>query len=186
MTDKNMKSQATLEELHSKIDGLNNKIEALSNIVAAFKDMSMAQIEQMIFRMESTLIRSDAGGKPKKVVVKKITAKTEDEKKNVAETYTNTMYWWTRKYNLGYQPVMDCVTADDVLKAEAGVEGIQNKPEGYDRRSAISSALWKGFDKTRRAGELKTMFDNWKKEQAKMLAKDVEKDKNSDEEPDIE
>jgi hypothetical protein len=179
MTDKIMKPSATLEDLNRKIDMLNTRFEALSNVIAEFKDISMTQIEQMIFKMESTLIRGDPV-KPKKTVVRKITVKSEDGKKNTVESYSNTMYWWTKKYSLGDPSVMKCATNDEVLKAESGVDGIQSKPEGYDRRSAISASLWKGFDKSKRSGELKTMFDNWKKEQAKLLAKDVEKDTHSD------
>jgi hypothetical protein len=152
--------------------------EYLLEAINEFRTECKIQQESTLFKMECLLIRNPttttaAAAKPKKQVVKKESA-----------VYSNTMYWWIGMYASDDVLVSKCTTPEEVKIAEDSITGVKDKTEGIDRKRAIASALWKGFPKTKKSGELRTLYDAWKKGNAKQQATDVEKEKNTDEEDD--
>jgi len=160
-------------------------LEEVRDLLTEFRNECKVQNEQVIWKLETVLTRHGATKGPKKPpVVKKAKGVKEVKDKEFPTHFSNTMYWWTAMYAAQDPLIKKCFTTEEVEKAEEGIAGIKDKPEGYDRRRAVGLAVWKAFAKSKKSGELKTMFDNWKKEAAKLLAKDVEKEKHTDDESD--
>lgn len=159
-------------------------LEEIRDLLTEFRNECKVQNEQVIFKLESVFTRRGAAKGPKKSVVKKTKGSKEGKAKEFPTHFSNTMYWWTAMYAVQDSLIKNCYTTEEVKKAEESIAGIKDKPDGYDRRRAIGLALWKGFKKAKKSGELKTMFDNWKKAKAKLLAKDVEKESHTDDESD--
>ena len=169
-------------------------LEQIRDLLIEFRDESRTQNEQIIFKLETVLTRHGNSTGQKKPVVKKTTGvkkdkgkdkdKDKDKDKALPKTFTNTMYWWIALYAVQDPFIEKCFTPDDVVKAEESITGIKDKPDGYDRRRATGVSMWKGFPKSKKSGELKTMFDNWKKGQNQLLAMDVETEKHTDDESD--
>jgi hypothetical protein len=159
------------------IEEISDNIKEIRDLIKESNDKNMVQYEQLCFKMEGVLTRRTPV-KPKKPVVVK--DEKESKEKEPPVEYSNTMYFWVGQYVLKNPIHLKQATADDVKKAEESVNNIKDKPEGYDYPRAISLAIWKGFPKAKKTGELKTMYDNWKKNKAKHQAKDVEKEKTTD------
>jgi hypothetical protein len=161
-------------------------LEEVRDLLTEFRNESRVQFEDLILRFETIL----TGRGLTKVAKKNPTYKpklTNGEKKvkgkgkeKVHQThFSNTMYWWAAMYASQNILIKKCFTAEEVNKAEERNTEIKDKPEGYDRGRAVGLAIWKGFTQSKKS-ELKTMFENWKKANAKNLAKDVEKEKHTD------
>jgi hypothetical protein len=188
--NKKKQTSITLDELCALINKNGDRIIESQN-------ENRAQNTEILFRIEKVLTRYGLGDNgSKKPVVKKDKDKNKNKNKDKDKnkdnekdkefptTFSNTMYWWVAMYAVQDPLINKCFTNDEVKKAEESIEGIKDKPEGYDRRRAIGLTIWKGFAKSKKSNELKTLYDNWKKEAAKSLAKDVEKEKNTDDESD--
>lgn len=173
MADKKQKKQepATIDEVRALIEPLLQEMR-LENKV---------QYEQVIHRMESILCKEKAKA-PKKEVVRKAADSKKKGKAELPASFSNTMYWWTAMFAVGDESVKKMYTEEDVKKAMANIDGIKDKPEGYDKQRVIGLQIWKGFPKSKKSGEIKTQFDNWKKEKEKENTKNIEKEDDTDDE----
>lgn len=175
MADKKKQSPATLE-------GLSDLLISHTNEIKDQYEKLTVQYEQVIFKLESVLTRHNSSKvpkvskEPKKPVVKK------ESKKEPSKEYTNTMHWWAGMYVTNDQSIKKYFTQEDVEAAEKSLPDIKDMPNKNDRDRAISLKIWHKFTKSKKTGELKTMFENWKKDRAKNQAADVERETHTDEE----
>ena len=162
-------------------------LEEIRDLLTEYRNETKVQLEQLIYRLESIYVtrRVPVKGAKKPVVKKPAGVKGKANDKDFPTHFSNTMYWWTAMYSVQDPIIKKCYTAEEVKIAEESIAGIKDKPEGYNTTKAVGLALWKGFSKSKKSGELKTMFDNWKKANAKLLAKDVENETHTDDEPDV-
>ena len=156
-------------------------LEEIRDLLVANSEERRAQYEQIILRMESVLCRSK--GKPaKKPVEKKTDDKMKKKKEELPTTFSNTMYWWIAMYAVGDESIKHFFDENDVKKASECIDGIKDKPDGYEKERTLGAQIWKSFSKSKKSGELKTQFENWKLEKEKKDTKNVEKEMASDNE----
>jgi hypothetical protein len=169
-------------------------LEEVMDLLTEFRNESRVQKEDLILRLETVLTRQGATKGPKKnpTYKPKLTngekkgkgkGKGKGNEKVLPTHFSNTMYWWAAMYASQNILVEKYFTAEEVNTAEERNAEIKDKPEGYDRSRTVGIAIWKGFAQSKKS-ELKTMFENWKKANAKNLAKDVEKEKHTDDDAD--
>lgn len=159
-------------------------VDEVRDLLINFQTESRAQMEQIIFRMENILTRQGSTQpktKPKPKTKSTAAEKTSDKGKKEPVKYSNTMYWWVGMYALDDPAIKNICSDEDLVNAKKAIDEVKDKPESYATRRIVGVALWKVFGKPKKS-ELKTMFENWKKEQAKIDAEDVEKENNTDNE----
>jgi hypothetical protein len=161
----------------------NNIMAAIAELkseIAELKSASMVQHEQIIFRIENGLINRSSTV-TKKPVVKKVKGGSAPKKETAKTvTFANTLYWWIHMYIHNDQSISDVASKKETADAVEKMGEIAFAPQSSEYERALASALWKVFSKQKRTGELKTKYENWKKEQAKDQAEDIVVDPNSD------
>jgi hypothetical protein len=152
------------------------------NAITELSERTMAQHEQIIFKLESILI-SRTSPVPKKPVVKKVKGAAVPKMETAKPiSFANTMYWWIYMYVNKDPLIANMVTPEENVKAIEKMGDVAFAPDSCEYDRALSSALWKVFPKQKKIGELKTKYENWKKEMAKENAEDVVAEVNSDDE----
>jgi hypothetical protein len=157
-------------------------LEMVMGLLTVVRDESRAQNMDLILRLENVLTRHGAVTGAKKGVVNKpkgVKGKDKNKVKEIPTHFSNTMYWWTAMYAVQSPLIKNYFSPEEVKKAEEVTAETKNKTEGHEYRRVIGLTMWRKFTKSKK-GELKTMFENWKKANAKNLAKDVETEKHTD------
>jgi hypothetical protein len=166
------------KQMDGLIGELLDQVKELRIEIKELRSENRVQNEQVIFKMESVLLRRGTPTPKKPVKIGK--NEKECKEKDVPLTFSNTMYWWKTLWAAKDPLVLSTASDEEVKIAEESIAGVKEKSDSQDPRQSIAMAIWKGFDKGKKSGPLKTLYENWKKGNAKLQAKDVEKEKHTD------
>lgn len=155
-------------------------LDEIRELLKEFRMENKAICDQVLLRVESIYCRNPKPKFAKKSVVTKKPAVEKKESDKFPTKFSNTLYWWTAMYANDRDEIKKYYTEEDVKAAVEKIDGISNKPDGYEKKRAIGLQIWKGFSRTKRTTELKMLFENWKKEQEKANATNVERENDTD------
>lgn len=171
-------TQNTIKDVMELLSELRAELVENRKAIDELRAENKVQGEQAIFAIEGLIVARGTQKAKKKTIVVKGAGNT-DVPATIPSTFANTMYWWAAMYASGDPIVSEHYTQDDIEAAIISIDSIKEKPEGYEKERAIGLSIWKAFPKTKKSGEMRTRFENWKKEKAKENSKDVEKEECS-------
>jgi hypothetical protein len=190
MSNKNNQKSITAEEMREIVREEVRTIvrEEIANDMKEFILVNKFQNEEIMIKIETILlpiVRDGLSAKNNKKAPKTLKGAnktSEVQKTKIKKKFTNTLYWWKDMYENGDILIADSYTNEEEEKAKKEIDSVTDKPANFNYRSAVGLSIWKAFTPTKRSGELKTMFTNWKIEKEKIEAQDMEKEPNTDDE----
>lgn len=157
-------------------------LDDLKSLIIRGQEENRAQNEQLILKVEQIYTANGGTKTTVKTTVKKpVTTKKDKEaeqkaaaeppkpKATASKKYSDTHYWFVGEYLK--DEYKHTYTAAEYEQAAAAVDAVKEKSASFNRDKAIGNSMWGAFLKTKKNGQLKTMFCAWRTNLLKIEAR---------------